>query len=119
MKEKDFRLSASAACLSQQPKVAPPGARLVREAEHQELDDYLYQLLIAQLKEADLLTPQSLKAYEPEHEYFKNGSIKRSLSFWNMAIWKGMRIHINCRREPKTQPPRYGKNGSGKRGMAQ
>ena len=45
--------------------------RLVREAEHQELDDFLYQLLIAQLKEADLLTPQSLKAYEPEHEYFK------------------------------------------------
>nr|WP_284150854.1 SDR family NAD(P)-dependent oxidoreductase [Bacillus velezensis] len=49
---------------SQQPKVAPPGARLVREAEHQELDDFLYQLLIAQLKEADLLTPQSLKAYD-------------------------------------------------------
>ncbi|WP_045506063.1 SDR family NAD(P)-dependent oxidoreductase [Bacillus amyloliquefaciens] len=64
----------------QQPKAAPPGARLVREAEHQELDDFLYQLLIAQLKEADLLTPQSLKAYEPEHEYF-NKWLDQTITF--------------------------------------
>ncbi|MCP6681311.1 SDR family NAD(P)-dependent oxidoreductase [Bacillus nakamurai] len=60
--------------------VQPPDAETLRGAEHEELDDFLYHLLIAQLKEAGLLTPKSMKAYKPEHVYFKKW-LKQSVAF--------------------------------------